>query len=178
MEVKVVGPEGEELPEESIGEIAVRGPGVMSGYYRQPKETASFFDDDQYLLTGDLGMVDEEGYVHLVGRRKEVIIRGSINVYPREVEDRLHSHPAVDVAAVVGIPDDDLGEAICACIVPVEGAIVTDQEIRDWCAVTLADHRIPDVVRFLDALPQTGTGKIWRIELSRMMWEEGQIHRT
>lgn len=176
-DVKVVGPEGEDLPEESVGEIAVRGPGVMSGYYRQPKETASFFDDDQFLLTGDLGMVDEDGYVHLVGRRKEVIIRGSINVYPREVEDRLHSHPAVDVAAVVGIPDDDLGEAICACIVPVEGAIVTDQEIRDWCAVTLADHRIPDVVRFLDAFPETGTGKIRRIELSRMMREEGQSHR-
>ena len=177
-EVKVVGPDGEDLPEESIGEIAVRGPGVMSGYYRQPKETSSFFDDDRYLLTGDLGMVDEDGYVHLVGRSKEVIIRASINVYPREVEARLHAHPAVDAAAVVGVPDEVLGEAICACIVPVEGAIVTDQEIHDWCLVTLADHKIPDMVRFLDALPETGTGQIRRIELSRMLQEERQSHRT
>ena len=177
-QVKVVSPEGEVLPEESIGEVAVKGPGVMSGYYRQPKETASFFDEAEYLLTGDLGMVDEEGYLHLVGHSKGVIIRGSINVYPREVEDRLHAHPAVDAAVLVGIPDDDLGEAIFACIVLIEGAIVTDQEIRDWCLVTLADYKIPDVVRFLDEFPQTGTGKIRRIELSRMLKEERKSHRT
>ncbi len=121
-------------------------------------------------------MIDDEGYLHLVGRRKEVIIRGGSNVYPREVEDRLHSHPAVRESVVVGVPDDVLGEAICACIVPVEGAIVTGQEIKDWCSVTLADYKVPDLVRFLDAFPMTGTGKIRRIELARMMSGE-QIGR-
>ncbi|NIP57261.1 MAG: hypothetical protein GWM92_03760 [Gemmatimonadetes bacterium] len=97
-------------------------------------------------------------------------------MYPREVEDRLHSHPAVRESVVVGVPDDVLGEAICACIVPVEGAIVTGQEIKDWCSVTLADYKVPDLVRFLDAFPMTGTGKIRRIELARMMSGE-QIGR-
>src|SRR5690606_21718006 len=94
-DVRVLDFDGSQLPLESIGEIAVRGPGVMQGYYRQPGETAQVFTEDGYFLTGDLGMIDEEGYLHVVGRRKEMIIRGGYNVYPREVEDRLHAHPAV-----------------------------------------------------------------------------------
>jgi acyl-CoA synthetase (AMP-forming)/AMP-acid ligase II len=117
-------------------------------------------------------MLDEEGYLHLVGRRREVIIRHGFNVYPREVEDRLQAHPAVREAVVVGIPDDVLGEAICACIVPVEGAIVTGPEVMDWCRVTLADYKVPDLVRFLDDLPRTGNGKPRRIELARMVRAE------
>ena len=171
-EIKVVEQDGTQLPVESVGEIAVKGPGVMKGYYRQPQETASQTDEDGFFRTGDLGMIDEEGCFHLVGRRKEVIIRGGFGVHPREVEDRLHSHPAVHEAAVVGIPDDVLGEAICALIVPVEGAIVTGQEVKDWCGVTLADYKIPDSVRFLDEFPRTGTGKIRRIELARMLSAE------
>jgi len=171
--IRVVDPEDRtELPTESVGEISVRGPGVLRGYYRQPRETAERFDEAGFFLTGDLGMLDEEGYLHLVGRRKEVIIKGGSNVYPREVEDRLHSHPAVREAVVVGVPDDVLGEAICACIVPVEGAIVTEDEVQDWCAVTLADYKVPDQVRFLDTFPLTGTGKIRRIELARRMSRE------
>lgn len=176
--IRVVDEEGAELPPESLGQISVKGPGVMKGYYRQPRETKNSFDADGYFLTGDLGIVDEEGYIHLVSRRKEVIIRGGFNVYPREVEDRLHAHPAVREVAVVGIPDPVLGEAICACIVPVEGAIVTGEEIRDWCRDTLADHKVPDVVRFLDEFPQTGTGKIRRVELARMVQAEEPEART
>jgi fatty-acyl-CoA synthase len=171
-EVRVLGDGGEGLPVESVGEIAVRGPGVMREYYRQPRETAASRDPEGFFRTGDLGMVDEEGFVHLVGRRKEVIIRSGFNVYPREVEDRLQSHPAVREAAVVGVPDDVMGEAICACIVPVEGAIVTDHDVKEWCRVTLADHKVPDLVRFLDAFPLTGTGKIRRVELARLMRTE------
>jgi acyl-CoA synthetase (AMP-forming)/AMP-acid ligase II len=110
--VRVLHDDGTPLPAESLGGLAVKGPGVMRGYYRQPRETAQSFDPEGYLRTGDLGMVDEEGYVHLVGRRKDVIIRGGSNVYPREVEDRLLAHPAVLETAVVGVPDDLLGEAI------------------------------------------------------------------
>jgi acyl-CoA synthetase (AMP-forming)/AMP-acid ligase II len=160
------------LPVESLGEIAVKGPGVMKGYYRQPQETSKSLDKDGYFLSGDLGVLDEGGYLHLVGRRKEVIIRGGFSVYPREVEDRLHGHPAVADAAAVGVPDELLGEALCACIVPVEGAIVTGQEIKEWCRVTLADYKIPDLVRFLDAFPLSGSGKIRRVELARMMEAE------
>ena len=104
----------------------MRGPGVMQGYYRQPGETAQVMTPDGFFTTGDLGMVDEDGYLHILGRRKEMIIRGGFNVYPREVEDRLHAHPAVLDVAVVGLPDEILGEVSCACIVPVEGAIVTE----------------------------------------------------
>ncbi|HZD05127.1 MAG TPA: AMP-binding protein [Longimicrobiales bacterium] len=175
--IRVLERDGRELPVESVGEIAVKGPGVMKGYYRQPHETSASFDGHGFLLTGDLGIVDEEGYVHLVGRRREVIIRSGFNVYPGEVEDRLKGHPGVREAAVVGLPDDVLGEAICACIVPVEGAIVTGREIKDWCRVTLADYKVPDLVRFLDGFPLTGTGKIRRVELARMMQAEYSTRR-
>ena len=108
----------------------------------------------------------------MVGRRREVIIRDGFSVYPREVEDRLQVHPAVREAAVVGIPDEVLGEAVCACIVPIEGAIVTGPEVVDWCRVTLADYKVPDLVRFLDDFPRTGNGKPRRIELDRMVRAE------
>ncbi len=176
-EVRVIDADGSVLPVESVGEVAIRGPGVMQGYYRQPGETAQVFTPDGYFLTGDLGMVDEEGYVHLIGRRKEMIIRGGFNVYPREVEDRLHAHPAVLDVAVVGLPDEILGEKACACIVPVEGAIVTGEEIRDFCREVLADYKVPDLVRFLDGFPLTGSGKVRRVELARMINAEESSRR-
>jgi acyl-CoA synthetase (AMP-forming)/AMP-acid ligase II len=169
-EVRIVEPEApghEVLPVQSVGEIRVKGPGVMLGYYRQPKQTAGAYDDEGFFRTGDLGLLDRNGFLQLVGRTKDVIIRSGFNVYPREVEARVESHPAVQEVAAVGIPDELLGEAICACVVPVEGAIVTDREIVDWCRETLADGKVPDLVRFLDELPRTDTGQIRRVELSR-----------
>ncbi len=162
------------LPEESVGEIRVRGPGVMVGYYRQPRQTAEAYDADGFFRTGDLGLLDEEGFLHLVGRTKDVIIRSGFNVYPREVEAHIGSHPAVHEVAAVGIADSLLGEVLCACVVPVEGAIVTDQEIVDWCRETLADEKLPDLVRFIDELPRTDTGQVRRAELSRSALAEGQ----
>ncbi|MBI4545926.1 MAG: AMP-binding protein [Gemmatimonadetes bacterium] len=176
-EVRVLDLDGTVLPAESLGEIAVRGPGVMKGYYRQPGETAQAFDADGYFMTGDLGIVDEEGFVHIVGRRKELIIRGGFNVYPREVEDRLHAHPAVLDVAVVGLPHEVLGEAVCACVVPVEGAIITGEEIKEWCRGALADYKIPDLVRFFDSFPLTGSGKVRRVELARMVSAEESSRR-
>ena len=171
--MRILEEDGSLLPEESVGEIALKGPGVMLGYYRQPRETREAFDANGFLRTGDLGMVDEGGYVHLVGRRKDVIIRSGFNVYPREVESRLEAHPAVQEAVVVGMPDPLLGEAICACIVPIEGAIVTDPELVDWCRETLAESKVPDQVRFFDSFPRTGTGKTRRVELARLIQSEG-----
>lgn len=166
-EIRVLADDGAALPVESVGEIAVRGPGVMVGYYRQPRESEHALDADGFLRTGDVGMVDEEGFIHVVGRKNDVIIRGGVNLFPREVEDRLQAHPAVDSAAVVGVADDVLGEAVCACVVPVEGAIVTAEEIREWCRGALADFKVPDLVRFLEALPLTASGKVRRAELAR-----------
>jgi fatty-acyl-CoA synthase len=174
-DVRVLEVDGGELPVESVGEIAVKGPGVMLGYYRQPKETSAAFDADGYFLTGDLGLIDEEGYLHLVGRKKDVIIKAGFNVYPREVEARIESHPAVQEVAAVGMPDALLGEAICACVVPVEGAIVTGQEIVDWCRETLADPKIPDQVRFVDELPRTDTGQVRRTDLGRRVAEARSV---
>ena len=176
-ELRILDLDGTILPEESLGEIAVRGRGVMKGYYRQPGETSQSFDEDGFFLTGDLGMVDDEGYLHIVGRRKELIIRGGFNVYPREVEDRLHAHPAVLDVAVVGLPHEVLGEQVCACILPVEGAIITGEEIKDWCRSTLADYKVPDIVRFFDSFPLTGSGKVRRIELARMVSAEESSRR-
>ena len=166
-EVRVKERDGTTLPPESVGEIAVRGPGLMRGYYRQPLETAAATDPDGYLRTGDLGLVDEDGYLHLVGRREDVVIRSGFKVHPREVEDRIMAHPAVDRAAVVGVPDEILGEAICACVVRVEGGVATEQEIRAWSAVTLAGYKVPDLVSFMDELPLTDTGTVRRRELAR-----------
>ncbi len=177
VEIRVLDLDGSALPEESLGELAVRGPGVMKGYYRQPGETSQSFDEDGYFLTGDLGMVDDDGFLHIVGRRKEMIIRGGFNVYPREVEDRIHGHPAVLDVAVVGLPHEVLGEAVCACVLPVEGAIVTGEEIKDWCRTTLADYKVPDLVRFFDEFPLTGSGKVRRIELARMVSAEESSRR-
>ncbi len=176
-DVRALDLDGTILPVESLGEIAVRGPGVMKGYYRQPGETSQAFDEEGFFLTGDLGLVDDEGYIHIVGRRKELIIRGGFNVYPREVEDRLHAHPAVLDVAVVGLPHDVLGEVICACIVSVEGAIITGEEIKEWCRGALADYKVPDLVRFFDSFPLTGSGKVRRVELARMVSAEESSRR-
>ncbi len=165
--VRILDPDGRELPVESVGEIAVHGPGLMLGYLRQPRETAAALDDSGFLRTGDLGLLDEEGFLHLVGRRREVIIRRGLTVYPREIEGRLEAHPAVDRAAAVGVPDDFLGEAICACLLLEEGALVTPEEIRDWCRIALADFKVPDQVRTFEEFPLTGSGKIRRAELAR-----------
>ena len=176
-EVRVLDLDGTILPVESLGELAVKGPGVMKGYYRQPGETAQAFDEEGFFLTGDLGLVDDEGYIHIVGRRKELIIRGGFNVYPREVEDRLHAHPAVLDVAIVGLPHEVLGEVVCACIVPVEGAIITGEEIKEWCRGALADYKVPDLVRFFDSFPLTGSGKVRRVELARMVSAEESSRR-
>ncbi|MBU6367107.1 MAG: AMP-binding protein [Gemmatimonadetes bacterium] len=152
---------------EAVGELAVRGPGVMRGYLRMPAETARAFTPEGFFLTGDLGLIDEDGYVKVVGRRQETIVRGGVRLYPREIEDRLRAHPAVDDVCVIGVPHDVLGELACACIVLVEGAVVTGSEIRRFAQDTMAADKIPDLVRFFEAFPMTGSGTVWRRELAR-----------
>ncbi len=154
---------------EAVGELAVRGPNVMAGYLRMPAATQKSLTADGFLLTGDLAMIDDQGYVSIVGRRKEMIIRGGYNVFPRELEDVLRMHPAVESACVVGVPNEVLGEMICACVIPVEGAIVSGDELKDYCREQVADYKVPDCVRFFDAFPMTGSGKVMRQELAQIV---------
>jgi acyl-CoA synthetase (AMP-forming)/AMP-acid ligase II len=154
---------------EAVGELAVRGPNVMQGYVRMPTETARSFSPEGFFLTGDLGIIDDEGYVRIVGRRRETIVRGGFRIYPREVEDQLRAHPAVDDVCVIGIPHDILGELVCACVVPVEGAVITGGELKAFARDTVAEYKFPDLVRFFDAFPMTGSGKVRRRELERMV---------
>lgn len=170
--IRITDENGTVLPEESVGEICIQGPGVMRGYCRQPRLTAAALDEDGYFHTRDIGMLDEDGFLHLLGRSDEVVVRGGYPVHPAEVEDRLTAHPAVERAVVVGVQDEALGEAVCACVVCVEGGIVTEDELRDWAAVTLAEYKLPDLVRFMDDLPLTGSAQIWRLELARRVREE------
>jgi fatty-acyl-CoA synthase len=152
---------------EAVGEIAVRGPNVMQGYARMPAETARSFSPEGFFFTGDLGIIDEDGYLRIVGRTKETIVRGGYQIYPREVEDLLRAHPAVDDVCVIGVPHDVMGELVCACVVPVEGAVITGDELKDFARDTMADYKLPDLVRFFDTFPMTGSGKVKRRELER-----------
>ena len=154
---------------EAVGELAVKGPNVMSGYYRMPLETERSFTPEGYFLTGDLAVLDEDGFVTIVGRRKEMIIRGGYNIYPRELEDVLRTHPAVDDVCVFGVPNEILGELICACVVPIEGAIVTGDELKAFGRDQVADYKVPDLVRFFDTFPMTGSGKVKRRELAELV---------
>jgi acyl-CoA synthetase (AMP-forming)/AMP-acid ligase II len=168
-EVQVLDEDGSILPVESLGEILVRGPSVMQGYYRQPLATAVALREDGFLRTGDIGMVDEDGFVHLVGRRRDVILRGGSNLHPGEIEDRIRQHPAVEAAMVVGVRDEILGEAVSAAVVPVEGALVTGEELRDWCSRTLPPYKVPDRVHFLESLPAVKDSSLRRVELVRLL---------
>ncbi len=169
VDVKVVDESGQELPLESVGQLLVRGYNVMKGYFRQPGQTRKVMTDDGFLKTGDLAMVDPEGYLLIVGRSSDVIIRGGYNVHPGEIEALLRSHPAVDEAVVLGVPNDVLGELICACVVTTEGALITEVELKDFSREALAGHKVPDVIRFLDALPDAPSERARRAQLARVV---------
>jgi fatty-acyl-CoA synthase len=154
---------------EALGELAIRSPYVMLGYHRMPNESARVMVDDGYLLTGDLAVLDDEGYLTLVARRKDVIMRAGQTVTPREIEDILRTHPGVEDACVLGVPHDVMGELICACVVLVEGAVVTGPELRRFCQDLLSTTKVPDLIRFFDAFPLSPSGQVRRQELSRVV---------
>ncbi|NUO98655.1 MAG: long-chain fatty acid--CoA ligase [Nonomuraea sp.] len=164
VEMKVVGEDGREVPPGSIGEIAVRGPNVMKGYWNDPEATAEAVRDG-WFHTGDLGRADDDGFFYLVGRRREVIIRGGYTVYPREVEEVLYEHPAVRQAAVIGVPHPELGEEIEAVV--ALRAPVTCEELRDFVKERVAAYKYPRHVSVADELPMSHTGKILKRALLR-----------
>ncbi len=168
VEVRILDPEGTELPPgtEHVGEIVIRGHNVMKAYFNRPEATAAALRDG-WFRTGDLGYRDDEGYFFVVDRLKDLVIRGGYNVYPREVEEVLYEHPAIAEAAVVGRPDERLGEEILAFVALSPGAEATPEEIIEFCRERLAAYKYPREVRIIDSLPKGATGKILKRELDR-----------
>ena len=164
VEMKVVDDDGREVAQGEVGEIVIRGHNVMKGYWRRPEATAETIVDG-WLHTGDMGRVDEDGYFFIVDRKKELIIRGGYNVYPREVEEVLYEHPAVREAAVLGLPHDEYGEEVGAAVALAEGATATPDELRDYVRERVAAYKYPREVWIVDELPKGPTGKILKREI-------------
>jgi acyl-CoA synthetase (AMP-forming)/AMP-acid ligase II len=144
-----------------VGEIAYRGPSLFLGYYKNPERTAETRNADGWFFTGDLGFVDERGYLHLAGRIKEMINRGGTKIFPKEIEDLLHEHPKILRAAVIGMPDPRLGERVCACVELRPGATLTLAELKEFLeGQRVMKHKVPERLEVLPSLPQTPTGKI------------------
>jgi long-chain acyl-CoA synthetase len=165
VEMKAIDDDGAEVAQGAPGEIAIRGHNVMKGYWRRPDATAEAIDDEGWFKTGDIATVDEDGYFFIVDRKKDMIIRGGYNVYPREIEEVLYGHPAVLEAAVLGVPHDELGEEVAAAVVLNEGADASAEEIRDYCKGEIAAYKYPRHIWFLDELPKGPTGKILKREI-------------
>ncbi len=167
LEVKVVDPAtGVTQPRGTAGELCTRGYSVMLGYWNEPEKTAEAIDAGRWMHTGDLAMMREDGYVEIVGRIKDMIIRGGENIYPREIEEFLYTHPKIADVQVVGIPDERYGEEVLACVIPRDPADPpTLEEVRAFCDGRLAHYKIPTLLRTMDAFPMTVSGKVRKIEL-------------
>jgi fatty-acyl-CoA synthase len=166
VEVKIVDPEtGLAVPRGEPGEFCTRGYSVMLGYWDEPEKTREAIDAAGWMRTGDLATMDAEGYCRIVGRIKDMVIRGGENVYPREIEEFLYGHPAVADVQVVGVPDPKYGEELCAWVVLREGAAASEEEIRDFCRGRLAHFKVPRYVVFADDFPMTVTGKVQKFKM-------------
>jgi len=166
VEVRITDDHGTEVPRGQAGEIVVRGYNVMTGYFEDPEETAATVDPDGWLHTGDIGVMDDRGYVRITDRKKDMYIVGGFNAYPAEIENLLSRHPAVAQVAVVGVPDERMGEVGMAFVVRTTGVEpVTEQELIAWARDAMANYKVPRHVRFLDALPLNASGKVLKYEL-------------
>jgi fatty-acyl-CoA synthase len=171
MEAKVIDPEGRTLGRGEAGELCSRGYAVMLGYWDDPQRTAEAVDAEGWMHTGDLGVIDEEGYCNIVGRSKDMIIRGGENIYPREIEEFLFRHPKIAEVAVVGIPCNTYGEQVCAWIRVRHGETATEEDIIAFCRDQIAHYKIPAYVCFVDAFPMTVTGKVQKFLIRKAMIE-------
>lgn len=163
--LKVVDDNRQKCQTGEVGELVCKGPGVTKGYFKMPEETAKSIDHDGWFHTGDLATIDENGYVRIVGRKKELIIRGGFNVYPRELEETLYEHPAVVQAAIIGLPDKIYGEITCACVVLKEGEKVSEESLLDYMRERFVKYKVPDQILILEDLPATPSGKISKVKL-------------
>lgn len=164
IEVRVVDENGADVENGELGEIVIRGHNIMKGYYKKPEATAVAIKDG-WFYSGDIGRFDAEGFLYIADRVKDMILRGGFNVYPRELEEVLMTHPAVSLCAVVGVPSDEHGEEVKAYIVLKQSAEVSETEIVEWCKANMASYKYPRFVEFRETLPMTATGKILKREL-------------
>jgi fatty-acyl-CoA synthase len=172
VEVKIVDTEGRIVPRGTAGELCTRGYPVMSGYWNDPDRTAQAIDVARWMHTGDLATMNEEGYVNIVGRIKDMVIRGGENVYPREVEEFLYRHPKIQDVQVFGVPDERFGEELCAWIKVRAGETLTAEQVREFCRDQIAHYKVPRHIRFVDEFPMTVTGKMQKFIMRERMVEE------
>ncbi|MBR6917867.1 MAG: AMP-binding protein, partial [Clostridia bacterium] len=166
IECKIVDPEtGEDLPCNVTGEFVARGYNIMKGYYKMPKETAAAIDEDGWLHTGDLACKTPEGNYKITGRLKDMIIRGGENIYPKEIEEFIYTHPKVSDVQVIGVPDEQYGEEIMACIILKKGETMTEDEIKEYVLTHMAKHKVPRYIRFVDSFPMNVAGKILKYKM-------------
>ena len=173
VEAKVVDPEsGQVLPRGSAGELCSRGYLVMQGYWNDQEKTREAIDAEGWMHTGDLAIIDPEGYCNIVGRIKDMVIRGGENIYPREVEEFLYTHPDIEDVQVIGVPDEKYGEELCAWIKLRGNAELTDDAIREFCKEQIAHYKIPRYIKFVDEFPMTVTGKVQKFKMREQMEQE------
>jgi fatty-acyl-CoA synthase len=147
------------------GEFCTRGYSVMTGYWNDPERTAAAIDDDGWMHTGDIGVMAEDGYVNIVGRIKDMVIRGGENIYPREIEEFLYEHPDIEDVQVIGIPDEKYGEELMACVRPRPGTSPDTESIREFCRGKIAHYKVPRYVKIVEEFPMTVTGKIRKMQM-------------
>ncbi|MBQ5995700.1 MAG: AMP-binding protein [Clostridia bacterium] len=168
IECKIINPEtGEECPDEVTGEFVARGYNIMKGYYKMPKETAEAIDADGWLHTGDLACRTPEGNFRITGRLKDMIIRGGENIYPKEIEEFIYTNPKVSDVQVIGVPDEQYGEEIMACVILKEGETMTEDEMKQFVAASMARHKVPRYVDFVDSFPMNAAGKILKYQMRK-----------
>src|SRR3954451_19044113 len=178
-QVRIADPEsGRTLPCGEPGELLTRGYSVMLGYWNDAERTAESIDSARWMHTGDLGTMDEQGYVKITGRIKDMVIRGGENLYPREIEEFLYGHDDVADVQVVGVPDERYGEELAAFVVLREGAACTEDDLRDWCRGKIAHHKVPRYIRFVDEFPMTVTGKVQKFKLRDAAIEDLGLQRA
>ncbi|BAQ09012.1 AMP-binding protein [Bacillus sp. OxB-1] len=173
VEVKIIDPEtGEEVPVGQPGELCTRGYHVMKGYYNNEEATRQAIDSEGWLHTGDIAIMDEDGYIDITGRLKDMIIRGGENIYPREVEEFLYKHQGILDVQIVGVPDPKYGEEMMAWIIPKEGADIDEESVREFCKGNISYHKIPRYIEFTNEFPMTASGKIQKFKLREMSEEK------
>jgi len=166
IECKVVDPETwQDLPPNTKGEVVIRGYSIMKGYYKMPEATSNAIDSDGWLHSGDLASIDDEGFFHINGRIKDMIIRGGENIYPMEIEEFLYTNPKIKDVQVIGVPSKDYGEEICACVILKEGITVTEDELKEYVRARLARHKVPRYIWFMESFPMTASGKIQKFKM-------------
>ncbi len=166
VECKIVDPvTGEDLPPNTDGEFVARGYNIMKGYYKMPEATAAVIDENGWLHTGDLARMDENGYFKITGRIKDMIIRGGENIYPKEIEDFIYTHPSVKDVQVIGVPDEQYGEEIMACVILKEGCSLTADELKEYVRSHMAKHKTPRYVEFVDEFPLNAAGKVLKYKM-------------